>query len=173
MAIDEAISGIQRWAFRIQSAHRPGVTHAIAAMFSGRGLQLDGFYGWGDELNLDDGEGATIIIIFRSFESRMKQMSQMLRRLAHVQKVTYLGWHDQRLQRQLVVRTPPNSELPSFSAELLAFRLEGGRFLLSGPAAMLEQQMLQWLAFCPVKVESSCYTFTDCEADGSGGLNQT
>ena len=169
VAIEEETNGIQRWAFRIESAHRPGVTHAIAAMFSGRGLQLDGFYGWGDELNPGDGERATIIIIFRSFESRMKQMSQMLRRLHHVQRVTYLGWDDRRLQRQLIVQASPDSSLPALAAQVMAFDLGGGRYLLSGPAATVEQQMLQWLSTSPVKVESSSYMFTDCAAVSDSG----
>ena len=63
-----------------------------------------------------------------------------------------------KLNAQFVILGKGDGQL---EAQLLALSLGGGRYLLSGPASVLEQQLQQWKENAPLKVESSSYTFSE------------
>lgn len=74
---------------------RPGAVHAVAEVFSGRGLQMEAFHGSAGDL-CPDGL-AVALILFRAHAERAGLVTRVLRRLSMVRSAELLAWDDPRL----------------------------------------------------------------------------
>jgi acetolactate synthase regulatory subunit len=110
---------------------RPGAVHSVAEVFSGRGLQMEAFFGTAGS-QAADGD-ARALILFDATPERAEFVARVLRRLSAVRNVALIGPDDPHLVQSLLV-APPDSPPPEGVA-LAA--LPGGAHLAAGsPAAI-------------------------------------
>lgn len=110
---------------------RPGAVHSVAEVFSGRGLQMEAFFGTAGSQAADD--DARALILFDATPERAELVARVLRRLSVVRGVELLGIDDPGLVCSLVVVTPAG---PVPEGITLA-ELPGGTRLAAGtPAAI-------------------------------------
>lgn len=83
---------------------RPGAVHSVAEVFSGRGLQMEAFYGTAGS-QAADGD-ARALILFDATPERAELVARVLRRLSAVRSVELLGFDDPRLIQSLVIAAP-------------------------------------------------------------------
>jgi len=110
---------------------RPGAVHAVADVFSGRGLQMEAFHGSAGALSPDG--LAVALILFRAPPERAGLIARVLRRLSMVRSAELLAGDDPRLLCTCLVAAGAASPAPG-----IAFLpLPAGRFLACGsPAAI-------------------------------------
>lgn len=110
---------------------RPGAVHSVAEVFSGRGLQMEAFFGTAGS-QAADGD-ARALILFDATPERAELVARVLRRLSVVRSVELLGLDDSRLIQSLVIAAPTG---PVPEGIALA-PLPGGLRLAAGtPSAM-------------------------------------
>jgi len=110
---------------------RPGAVNGVAEVFSGRGLQMEAFFGTAGG-QAADGE-ARALILFDATPERADLVARVLRRLSVVRGVELIGPDDPGLSQSLVV-APPDGPVPDGVA-LVA--LPDGNALAAGtPAAI-------------------------------------
>ena len=108
---------------------RPGAVHAVAEVFSGRGLQMEALHGSAGAL-CPDGL-AVALILFRAQPERAGLIARVLRRLSMVRSVELLAGDDPRLLCFCLVAAAAAAPAPG-----LAFLpLPDGLFLAYGRAA--------------------------------------
>lgn len=77
----------EHWLFLIRTEDRPGAAAAIAMVFSGRGIQIESFIGYGDPACSPDRREGMIAITFHAFRPRMEVVRRVLARLEAVRSV--------------------------------------------------------------------------------------
>lgn len=80
---------------------RPGAVHGVAEVFSGRGLQMEAFYGAANSLTADG--QAQALILFNASDERAELVMRVLRRLSSVSRATLLKMDDPRLVQSVLV----------------------------------------------------------------------
>ncbi|MEN3112581.1 hypothetical protein ACFONG_01050 [Uliginosibacterium paludis] len=83
---------------------RPGAVHSVAEVFSGRGLQMEAFFGTAGSQSPDD--SAQALILFRAAAERADFVARVLRRLPAVLSVELLAPDDASLVHSVLVATP-------------------------------------------------------------------
>jgi hypothetical protein len=84
---------------------RPGAVHSVAEVFSGRGLQMEAFFGTAGSQAADD--DARALILFDATPERAELVARVLRRLSVVRSVELIDTDDPRLIQSLVVTPSP------------------------------------------------------------------
>jgi hypothetical protein len=90
--------------FVIGLRDRPGAVRSVAEVFSGRGLQMEAFFGTAGSQSADD--SAQALILFRAAAERADFVARVLRRLPAVLSVELLGPDDESLVHSVLVATP-------------------------------------------------------------------
>lgn len=81
----------QRWLVVLTTRDHAGDTAAIASVFSGRGLQIDSFIGFGSFTRSDGGREGKILLTFRAFADRCHSLCRILESLEAVTTVHCYG----------------------------------------------------------------------------------
>lgn len=103
---------------------RPGAVHAVAEVFSGRGLQMEVFQGHAVASSPDG--CAAALIVFRALPERADLLARVLGRLSMVRKVELLAEDDPRLfclcmvSNDAMIPAPGITFLPLASGDGLA-----------------------------------------------------
>ena len=85
----------------IELQDRPGSVNSVAEVFSGRGLQIEAFYGTAESLSPDG--HAHALIVFRAGADRASLLTRVLRRLSSVRRAELLGANDPRLIQSVLI----------------------------------------------------------------------
>ncbi len=85
----------------IELQDRPGSVNSVAEVFSGRGLQIEAFYGTAESLSPDG--HAHALIVFRAGADRASLLTRVLRRLSSVRRAELLGSNDPRLIQSVLI----------------------------------------------------------------------
>lgn len=85
----------------IELQDRPGSVNSVAEVFSGRGLQIESFYGTDESLSPDG--HAHALIVFRAGADRASLVTRVLRRLSSVRSAELLGENDRRLIQSVLI----------------------------------------------------------------------
>ena len=80
---------------------RPGAVHSVSEVFSGRGLQMETFYGVSDKLSADG--HASALILFHANPDRANLVSRILCRLSCVRTAKLLAADDPKLVMSALV----------------------------------------------------------------------
>lgn len=98
-------SEMQMWLVVLTTRDRAGDTAAIASVFSGRGIQIDSFIGFGGNPRADGGSQGRIMITFNAFEERCRTLCRVLASLEAVAAVRYYAESDspQDLMKNAVI----------------------------------------------------------------------
>jgi hypothetical protein len=83
---------------------RPGASHSVADVFSGRGLQMEAFHSTADQLNPDG--HASALILFHASADRASLVTRVLRRLSCVRRAELISAEDPRLIQSVLVAHP-------------------------------------------------------------------
>jgi|GEM_PF-1910843 len=78
---------MQLWLVVLTTRDHAGDTAAIASVFSGRGIQIDSFIGFGGNPRNDGESQGRILITFRAFEDRCRALCRVLASLEAVAAV--------------------------------------------------------------------------------------
>ena len=82
------------WLLLIETEDRPGAAAAIAMVFSGRGIQIESFIGYGDPAYSAGRREGIIAITFLAFAHRMEMVRRVLQRLEAVRRVACYDYAD-------------------------------------------------------------------------------
>jgi len=77
----------QQWLVVLTTRDHAGDTAAIASVFSGRGLQIDSFIGFGDFTGSKGNREGKIMLTFRAFPDRCQSLCRILESLEAVSTV--------------------------------------------------------------------------------------
>ena len=92
----------QRWVFVVQALDRPGTLTAAAAVFSNRGVSLEGILGSGiAPTTVEEGR---VILSFRATAQKQKLLHRALERLSSIFQVTVYTDDDERLRAIAVAK---------------------------------------------------------------------
>lgn len=109
---------ISRQVLVIGLEDRPGAVHGVAEVFSGRGLQMEAFYGTDDPLT--GGGNAQALILFRATAERAELVRKVLQRLSSVRSAELWPFDDPRLVLSVLVQAgitaPEGIELVNLSS---------------------------------------------------------
>ncbi|MEI7611916.1 MAG: hypothetical protein WCK63_03345 [Betaproteobacteria bacterium] len=83
---------------------RPGASHSVADVFSGRGLQMEAFHSTADKLNPDG--HASALILFHASADRASLVTRVLRRLSCVRSAELISAEDPRLIQSVLIAHP-------------------------------------------------------------------
>jgi hypothetical protein len=75
------------WLFIVKTEDRPGAAASIAVPFSGRGIQIESFIGYGNARYYQELSEGIIAITFKTFKRRMEMVHRALLRLELVKEV--------------------------------------------------------------------------------------
>lgn len=99
----------QRWIFVVRALDRPGTLTAAAAVFSNRGVSLEGILGSGIAPNtVEDGR---LIFSFRATEPKQALLKKALGRLSSVFQVDAYPYQDERLRAIAVAKVSQSVKL--------------------------------------------------------------
>ena len=84
----------QLWIVVITTNDRPGDTAAIASVFSGRGIQIDSFIGFGSTPGDKGRSQGRILITFSAFAERCQALCRILASLEAVDSVRSFAEHN-------------------------------------------------------------------------------
>lgn len=115
---------------------RPGAVHSVAEVFSGRGLQMEAFFGTADSLN--PGSHAQALILFRAAPPRAELVTRVLRRLSSVRRAELLPADDPRLVFSLLVVADADADAAAVPAGVRLAPLAYGLALAAGSGAALQ-----------------------------------
>ena len=96
-----AASAFPQQIIAIELQDRPGSVNSVAEVFSGRGLQIEAFYGTAESLSPDG--HARALIVFRAGADRASLLTRVLRRLSSVRSAELLGENDRRLIQSVLI----------------------------------------------------------------------
>lgn len=92
----------QRWVFVVRALDKPGTLTATAAVFSNRGVSLEGILASGiAPTTLEDGR---IILIFRATPEKKALLQRTLERLSIIFRVDAYTYDDERLRAIAVAK---------------------------------------------------------------------
>lgn len=83
-----------KWLLILSTHDRPGDTAAIASIFSGRGIQIDSFLGYGNNSDFEGKSNGSIVITFNAYKERKQMMCQLLESIQTVISLTCYEYND-------------------------------------------------------------------------------
>ncbi|MEL6383453.1 MAG: hypothetical protein AAFQ89_13565 [Cyanobacteria bacterium J06626_18] len=101
----------QRWVFVVQALDKPGTLTAAAAVFSNRGVSLEGILGSG--IAPMTTEGGRLVISFRATEHKQKLLRRALERLSSIFHVAVYTNDDERIRAIAVAKLGPSIAIAS------------------------------------------------------------
>ena len=140
MANSQAIAQ-QRWVFVIKALNQPGTVTAAAAVFSNRGVSLEGILGSGiDARTIEDGR---LLFRFSAAEQKQDLLKRSLERLPSIFQVDAYRYEDQRLRAIALARLEPDARLnhdsEDLSVETISRSDSSSLLLLSGGTMAVEE----------------------------------
>ncbi len=99
----------QRWVFVVQALDKPGTLTAAAAVFSNRGVSLEGILGSG--IAPMTAEGGRLVISFCATEHKQKLLRRALERLSSIFHVAVYTNDDERLRAIAVAKLGPHTAI--------------------------------------------------------------
>jgi acetolactate synthase small subunit len=99
----------QRWVFVVRALDRPGTLTAAAAVFSNRGVSLEGILGSGIAPNTV--ENGRLLFSFRATEPKQALLKKALERLSSVFQVEAYHYDDERLRAIAVAKLSQSAKL--------------------------------------------------------------
>jgi acetolactate synthase small subunit len=139
----------RRWVFVVRALNKPGTLTAAAAVFSNRGVSLEGILGSGiDTTTAEDGR---MLFSFRATEPKQDLLKRSLERLPSIFKVAAYDYEDPRLRAIAVAKVIPkaalNRDCEDLSVETISrsetsvlLLLSGGTIAVEDAIAHLRQQ---------------------------------
>lgn len=135
----------QRWIFVVQALDKPGTLTAAAAVFSNRGISLEGILGSGIAPASTD--GGRLIIRFRATLAKQKLLRQALERLASISHVGVYTENDQRLRAIAVAKLGTRAEVscpPNAVMETILQTEAEHTVMLTGTPAAVETALTEF-----------------------------
>lgn len=131
----------RRWVFVVRALDKSGTLTAAAAVFSNRGVSLEGILGSGIDTNsLGDGR---LLFSFRATEEKQDLLKRSLERLPHIFQVTAYPYEDKRLRAIAVAKLVPEARLNRDTEELYVETISRSKasslLLLSGGTRAVEE----------------------------------
>jgi len=103
----------RRWLFVVTTDERPGVAASVTAAFSGRGITIESFLGYGADQPGGRLPESVILITFRAFERRMRMVRRAVGRIEVVKDVlVYDCDREPGLVKSAVARVAGLAEAP-------------------------------------------------------------
>lgn len=88
------MTALESWVILLTILDRAGSTAAIASVFSGRGIQLDSFLGFGGESVKEGTSSGKVLISFRAFPERVAVICRVLESLSVVSSLRSYRYAD-------------------------------------------------------------------------------
>ncbi len=131
----------RRWVFVVRALNKPGTVTAAAAVFSNRGVSLEGILGSGiDAASVDDGR---LLFSFRASEQKQALLKRSLERLPHIFQVAAYPYEDKRLRAIAVAKLTPEARMSHDAEELYVETISRSEtsslLLLSGGTQAVEE----------------------------------
>ncbi|MEL6939421.1 MAG: hypothetical protein AAFO84_09530 [Cyanobacteria bacterium J06598_1] len=104
----------QRWMLVVKALNQPGTLTASAAVFSNRGVSLQGFLGSGiDTSAVDDGR---LLFSFRATEEKQALLKRSLERLPNIFKVDAYRYDDKRLRAIAIAKLSTDTDISTLNS---------------------------------------------------------
>ena len=135
----------QRWVFVVQALDKPGTLTATAAVFSNRGVSLEGILGSG--IAPTTAEGGRLIISFRATETKQKLLQRALERLSSIFHVAVYTNDDERLRAIAVAKLEHNTQVAShndYRIETITQTETERMVMLTGTPLVVETALAQF-----------------------------
>lgn len=138
--VDSRATTQQRWVFVVRALNKPGTITASAAVFSNRGVSLEGILGSGiDATAIEDGR---LLFRFKATEQKQDLLKRSLERLPSIFQVDAYRYEDKRLRAialaQLVPEARLNHDSEDLSIETISRNGVSSLLLLSGGTMAVE-----------------------------------
>ena len=136
----------QRWIFVVRVMDKPGTLTAAAAVFSNRGVSLEGILGSGiGATAIEDGR---LILNFRATVAKQKLLRRALARLPDVFQVDAYTYEDNRLRAIAVAKLPLTTKTlnddDSYTIETIAQTKTERMVMLNGTPLAVESAIAQF-----------------------------
>lgn len=138
----------ERWVFVVRVLDKPGTLSAAAAVFSNRGVSLEGILGSGIGL-APPGDGRLIL----SFRATAQKQALLRRALAHVPNIFQVdayAYDDPRLRAIAIAKLAPNAKILTdddcYAIETLAHSDQERMVMLNGSPPALESAIARFRA---------------------------
>jgi acetolactate synthase small subunit len=143
----------RRWVFVVRALNKPGTLTAAAAVFSNRGVSLEGILGSG--ISTTTAEDGRMLFSFWATEPKQDLLKRSLERLPSIFKVAAYDYEDPRLRAIAVAKVIPKASLHkafgrdsedlyvetiSRSETSVLLLLSGGTIAVEDAIALLRQQ---------------------------------
>jgi acetolactate synthase small subunit len=139
----------RRWVFVVRALNKPGTLTAAAAVFSNRGVSLEGILGSG--INANTAEEGRMLFCFRATASKQNLLKRSLERLPSIFQVSVYPYGDPRLRAIAVAKVIPKAALNRDSEDLsvetisrsetsILLLLSGGTIAVEDAITHLRQQ---------------------------------
>ncbi len=128
-----------RWMFVIRALNHPGTLTAAAAVFSNRGVSLEGFLGSGiDTTTIEDGR---LLFSFRATLAKRDLLKRSLERLPSIFQVDAYLYDDQRLRAIAIAKLTLKAQIEATEhlyIETIMCTEDSRLLLLSGETGVVE-----------------------------------
>ncbi len=136
----------QRWVFVVRVLDKPGMLTAAAAVFSNRGVSIEGILGSGiDSTTIENGR---LIINFRATQPKQSLLHRALERLPDVFRVDAYAYDDQRLRAIAIAKLSLSPKLlnddDSYAIETIVQTKTERVVMLNGSPPALESALMQF-----------------------------
>jgi len=136
----------QRWVFVVRALDRPGTLTAAAAVFSQRGVSLEGILGSG--ITPATPEDGRLIITFRATAKKQALLHRTLERLSIIFQIDAYTYDDERLRAIAVARLSldplPMVEGNHYTVETIRQTATDRLVMLTGTPLAVEEAIGQW-----------------------------
>ncbi|MGB3670711.1 MAG: hypothetical protein WA984_11400 [Phormidesmis sp.] len=128
-----------RWMFVIRALNHPGTLTAAAAVFSNRGVSLEGFLGSGvDTTTVADGR---LLFSFRATQAKQDLLKRSLERLPSIFQVDAYPYNDERLRAIAIAKLTLDAQVEAterLHVEIILYTEDSRLLLLSGETGVVE-----------------------------------
>lgn len=136
----------QRWVFVVRALDKPGTLTAAAAVFSNRGVSLEGVVGSGiAPTTAADGR---LIFCFYATEQKQVLLYRALERLSTIFQVDVYTYDDKRLRAIAVAKLSPTAKIASdddeYTIETIAKTKTERTVMLTGTPLAVEDAIAQF-----------------------------
>lgn len=133
-------SAHQRWVFVVRAMNKPGTLTAAAAVFSNRGVSLEGILGSG--IDTASEEEGRMLFSFRATQQKQDLLKRSLERLPNIFQVAAYPYEDPRLRAIAVAKLAPDARISHDSEDLYVETISreetSSLLLLSGSTMAVE-----------------------------------
>ncbi|MGB3295176.1 MAG: hypothetical protein WBB01_19505 [Phormidesmis sp.] len=147
-SVNELASGAasQRWVFVVRVLDKPGTLTAAAAVFSNRGISLEGILGSGiGATAIEDGR---LILNFQATAPKQDLLRRALERLPDVFRVDAYAYDDERLRAIAIAKLTPTTKTlnddDSYAIETVAQTKTERVVMLNGTPPAVESAIAQF-----------------------------